>query len=151
MQSETVFEKSQVRKYFFDLNPTYSPDCHVCLNCITYYSLFTVSFLIFFYSYHIIHPIIKNKLFQNIECISHLKSTVLEFCPSKSFFSASFHFYSDLLLGTFIDDVPYQGRQGVQDGPKKGTLQSRTRQVGKSKMAEKRGTSLMDVPHRVVQ
>ena len=36
--------------------------------------------------------------------------------------------------------------RGVQDSPPNGTLQSRTRQVGRSKMAKKRGTSLMDVP-----
>ena len=38
--------------------------------------------------------------------------------------------------------------RGVQDSPKKGTLQSRTRQVGRSEMAKKRGTSLMNVPLR---
>ena len=45
-----------------------------------------------------------------------------------------------------INDVPYQGRQGVQDSLKKGMLQSRKRQVGRSKMTKKRGKSLMDVP-----
>ena len=39
--------------------------------------------------------------------------------------------------GTFINDVPFQGRQGVQNCPKKGTLQSRRRQVGRSKMTKK--------------
>ena len=42
----------------------------------------------------------------------------------KNFFS------NKISQGTSINDVPYQGRQGVQDSPQNWTLQSRTRQVG---------------------
>ena len=56
--------------------------------------------------------------------------------------------------GTFINDVPYQGRQGGPRQPQKQDVieqEKVDRQVGRSKMAKKRGTSLMDVPQVFIQ
>ena len=54
-------------------------------------------------------------------------------------------------MGRFINDLPYQGRQGDPRQPKKGMVQSRTWQVGRSKMPKKQGTSLMNVPYEFME
>ena len=86
-----------------------------------------------------IKKVVTRKKFKTAFCNLTKKLLLLNF--------VNIQFWTEILhKGTFINDVPYQGRQGGPRQPKKGTLQSRTRQVGRSKMAKKRGTSLMNVP-----